>query len=117
MKVGEMITVHPTEFTTGEKQIDKECCRCGFRRCETDILPMLPSHIPSGYDDSQYSASGSDDLVSGVSYASSYDSGSSSYDSGSSSYDSGSSSYDSGSSSGGSYDGGSSSGDGASGSW
>ena len=110
MKVGEMITVHPTEFTTGEKQIDKECYRCGFRRCETDILPMLPGHIPSGYDDSQYSASGSDDLVSGVSYASSYDSGGSSYDSGSSS-------YDSGSSSGGSYDGGSSSGDGASGSW
>jgi len=110
MKVGEMITVHPTEFSTGEKQIDKECYRCGFRRCETDILPMLPSHIPSGYGHSQYSASGSDDLVSGVSYASSYDSGSSSYDSGSSSYDSGSSSS-------GSYDGGSSSGDGASGSW
>ncbi len=67
MKVGEMITVHPTEFSTGEKQIDKECYRCGFRRCETDILPMLPSHIPSGYGHSQYSASGSDDLVSGVS--------------------------------------------------
>jgi len=110
MKVGEMITVHPTEFSTGEKQIDKECYRCGFRRCETDILPMLPSHIPSGYGHSQYSASGNDDLVSGVTYASSYDSGSSSYDSGSSS-------YDSGGSSGGSYDGGSSSGDGASGSW
>ena len=110
MKVGEMITVHPTEFSTGEKQIDKECYRCGFRRCETDILPMLPSHIPSGYGHSQYSASGSDDLVSGVSYASSFDSGGSSYDSGSSSYDSGSSSS-------GSYDGGSSSGDGSSGSW
>jgi uncharacterized protein len=117
MKLGERITVHPTEFSTGEKQIDKECYRCGFRRCETDILPMLPSHIPSGYGHSQYSASDSDDLVSGVSYASSYDSGGSSYDSGSSSYDSGSSSYDSGSSSSGSYDGGSSSGDGASGSW
>jgi uncharacterized protein len=103
MKVGEMITVHPTEFSTGEKQIDKKCYRCGFRRCETDILPMLPSHIQSGYDHSQYSASGSDDLVSGVTYASSYDGGSSSYDSGSSSS--------------GSYDGGSSSGDGASGSW
>jgi uncharacterized protein len=110
MKVGEMITVHPTEFSTGEKQIDKECYRCGFRRCETGFLPMLPSHIPSNYGNSQYRASGSDDLVSGVSYASSYDSGSSSYDSGSSSYDSGSSSS-------GSYDGGSSSGDGASGSW
>jgi uncharacterized protein len=110
MQVGEMITVHPTEFSTGEKQIDKECYRCGFRRCETAFLPMLPSHIPSDYGHSQYSSSGSDDLVSGVSYASNYDSGNSSYDSGSSS-------YDSGGSSGGSYDGGSSSGDGASGSW
>jgi uncharacterized protein len=105
MKVGELITVHPTEYSPGEKQIDKECYRCGFRRCEAVILPPLPQHTHS-----HYGASGSDDLVTGVSYASSYDSGSSSYDSGSSSYDSGSSSS-------GSYDGGSSSGDGASGSW
>jgi uncharacterized protein len=103
MKVGELITVHPTEFSPGEKQIDKECYRCGFRRCEAAILPPLPQHTQSSYGHSQYSASGSDDLVTGVSYASSYDSGSSSYDSGSSSS--------------GSYDGGSSSGDGASGSW
>jgi uncharacterized protein len=103
MKVGELITVHPTEFSPGEKQIDKECYRCGFRRCETVILPPLPQHTQSSYGHSQYSASGSDDLVTGASYASSYDSGSSSYDSGSSSS--------------GSYDGGSSSGDGASGSW
>jgi uncharacterized protein len=103
MKVGELITVHPTEYSPGEKQIDKECYRCGFRRCEAVILPPLPQHTQSSYGHSQYSASGSDNLVTGVSYASSYDSGSSSYDSGSSSS--------------GSYDGGSSSGDGASGSW
>jgi uncharacterized protein len=110
MKVGELITVHPTEFSSGEKQIDKNCYRCGFRRCETDILPMLPRHTRSGYGQSHHSASGSDDTLSRATYASSYDSASSSYDSGSSSYDSGSSSS-------GSYDGGSSSGDGASGSW
>jgi uncharacterized protein len=93
MEVNEMITIHPTQLTPGEKLIDKLCRYCGFRRSETIILPMLPQD-----NHSQYNASGSD-----TSYASSFDSGSSSFDSGSSSS--------------GSFDGGSSSGDGASGSW
>jgi uncharacterized protein len=103
MKVGEMITVHPTEYSPGEKQIDKECYRCGFRRCEAVILPALPQHTQSSYDHSQYSAFGAGDFGSGASSSSGFDSGGSS--------------FDSGSSSGGSFDGGSSSGDGASGSW
>jgi uncharacterized protein len=103
MKVGELITVHPTEFSPGEKQIDKECYRCGFRRCEAVILPPLPQHTQSSYSHSQHSAFGANDFGSGASSSSGFDSGGSS--------------FDSGSSSGGSFDGGSSSGDGASGSW
>jgi len=103
MKVSELIAIHPTHVTPGEKQIDKECYRCGFRRCETVILPILPGHTQSGYDHSQYSAFGANDFGSGASSTSGSDSGSSSFDSGSSSS--------------GSFDGGSSSGDGASGSW
>jgi len=96
MKVGELITVHPTEFSTGEKQVNEECYRCGFRRCKTDILPMITSYVRSGYDHSHHSASSSDHFMSGASYTSSFDSGGSSSSS---------------------YGGGSSSGDGASGSW
>src|SRR5262245_43430461 len=103
MKVGEMITVHPTEYSPGEKQIDKECHRCGFRRCEAVILPPLPQYTQSSYSHSQDSAFGANDFGSGASSSSGFDSGGSS--------------FDSGSSSGGSFDGGSSSGDGASGSW
>jgi uncharacterized protein len=103
MKVGELITVHPTEFSPGEKQIDKECYRCGFRRCDAVILPPLPQHTQSSYSHSQHSAFGANDFGSGASSSSGFDSGGSS--------------FDSGSSSGGSFDGGSSSGDGASGSW
>jgi uncharacterized protein len=103
MKVGELITVHPTEYSPGEKQIDKECYRCGFRRCEAVILPPLPQHNQSSYAHSQHSAFGANDFGSGASSSSGFDSGGSS--------------FDSGSSSGGSFDGGSSSGDGASGSW
>lgn len=106
MKVSELITVHPTEYSPGEKQIDKECYQCGFRRCDTVILPMLPPstvHTQSSYDHSQYSAFGANDFGSGASSTSSFDSGSST--------------FDSSSSSGGSFDGGSSSGGGASGSW
>jgi uncharacterized protein len=103
MKVGEVITVHPTEFSPGEKQIDKECYRCGFRRCEAVILPPLPQHTQSSYAHSQHSAFGANDFGGGASSSSGFDSGGSS--------------FDSGSSSGGSFDGGSSSGDGASGSW
>jgi uncharacterized protein len=103
MKVGELITVHPTEYSPGEKQIDKECYRCGFRRCEAVILPPLPQHNQSSYAHSQDSAFVANDFGSGASSSSGFDSGGSS--------------FDSGSSSGGSFDGGSSSGDGASGSW
>ena len=110
MKVGELITVHPTEYSPGEKQIDKECYRCGFRRCETGALPPLPQHTQSSYAHSEHSAFGADDFGSGAT-------SSSGFDSGGSSFNSGGSSFDSGSSSGGSFDGGSSSGDGASGSW
>jgi uncharacterized protein len=98
MEVNEMITIHPTQLTPGEKLIDKLCRYCGFRRSETIILPMLPQISRPGYNHSQYNAFESD-----TSYTSSFDSGSSSFDSGSSSS--------------GSFDGGSSSGDGASGSW
>src|SRR5262245_43580591 len=103
MKVGELITAHPTEFSPGEKQIDKECYRCGFRRCEAVILPPLPQHTQSSYDHSQHSAFGVNDFGSGASSSSSFDGGGSSFDSSSSSGDS--------------FGGGSSSGDGASGSW
>src|SRR5262249_9779482 len=106
MKVSELITIHPTEVTPGEKQIDKECYQCGFRRCDTVILPILPPsivHTQSSYDHSQYSAFGANDFGGGASSTSGFDSGSSS--------------FDSSSSSGGSFDGGSSSGGGASGSW
>jgi uncharacterized protein len=83
--------VYPTQFATGTEQITRSCSHCGFYKQETAILPMLPHHIHSytqysNYDSSSYSSS-------------SYDSG-------------GSSSSDSGSSGGGS-----SSGDGSSGSW
>lgn len=103
MKTNELITLHPTEFSPGEKQIDKECHCCGFRRCETVILPIVLLHTQSSYDHSQHSAFGVSDFGSGASSNSSFDSGGSS--------------FDSGGSSGGSFDGGSSSGDGASGSW
>jgi uncharacterized protein len=106
MKVGALITVPPTEFSAGVKQINKDCRRCGFSRREAVILPALPpstNHTRPSHDHSQYSSFGANDYGSGASSTSSYDSGSSSYDSGSSSS--------------GSYDGGSSSGGGASGSW
>lgn len=106
MKVSEVITLHPTELTPGEKQIYKECYQCGFRRCDMVILPILPPstvHTQSSYDHSQSSMFGANDFGSGTSSSSGFDSGSSSFDSGSSSS--------------GSFDGGSSSGDGASGSW
>ena len=105
MESNEMITIHPTQLTPGEKLIDKICHHCGFHRSETVILPMLPEDTQSRYSHSQYNA-----LESGASYTSGFDSSSSSFDSSSSSFDSGSSSS-------GSFDGGSSSGDGASGSW
>jgi uncharacterized protein len=98
MKVSEMITIHPTQFTPGEKLIDKICHYCGFHRSETIILPTLPQDTRPEYNRSQYNA-----FESNTSYTSGFDSGGSSFDSGSSSS--------------GSFDGGSSSGDGASGSW
>jgi hypothetical protein len=110
MKVGERITVHPTEFSPGEKQIDKERYRCGFRRRVAVILPPHPQHTQSSYAHSQHSAFAANDFGSGAS-------SSSGFDSGGSSFNSGGSSFDSGSSSGGSFGGGSSSGDGGSGSW
>jgi uncharacterized protein len=109
LKVSELITVHPTDVTPGEKQIDETCYHCEYRNLGTIILPMLPpqtDHTQYGYDDSHSSSFGFSDSGFVSSSSSGYDSGGSS-----------SSGFDSGSSSSSSYDGGSSSGDGASGSW